>query len=41
MPMAEQAVGLPDEAGKGHAQNLAVLEQLEREGRVVSAKEDP
>jgi hypothetical protein len=37
LPVADQAVGWPDEAGKGHAQNLAVWEQLERGGRVVRA----
>ncbi|MFT3768598.1 MAG: AAA family ATPase [Minicystis sp.] len=35
LPVADQAVGLPDEAGRGHAQNLAVWEQLARAGRVV------
>jgi len=37
LPVADQAVGLPDEAGRGHAQNLAVWEQLARGGRVVRA----
>lgn len=35
LPVADQAVGLPDEAGRGHAQNLAVWQQLTTEGRVV------
>jgi hypothetical protein len=37
LPEANQAVGLPDEAGRGHAQNLAVWEQLLQGGRVVPA----
>lgn len=37
LPVADQAVGLPDEAGRGHAQNLAVWEQLAKGGRVVLA----
>jgi hypothetical protein len=37
LPVADQAVGLPDEAGRGHAQNLLVWEQLAMGGRVVSA----
>ncbi len=35
LPVADQAVGLPDEAGRGHAENLAVWSQLEHTGRVV------
>jgi hypothetical protein len=35
LPVADQAVGLPDEAGKGHAQNLSVWRRLAGEGRVV------
>jgi hypothetical protein len=37
LPVADQAVGLPDEAGRGHAQNLTVWDRLVREGRVVRA----
>jgi hypothetical protein len=37
LPVADQAVGLPDDAGRGHAQNLAVWELLARGGRVVQA----
>ena len=37
LPVADQAVGLPDEAGRGHAQNLQVWEQLAAGGRVVRA----
>ena len=37
LPVADQAVGLPDEAGRGHAQNLLVWEQLANGGRVVTA----
>lgn len=40
LPLAEQAVGLPDEAGRGRAQNLDVWRQLEKAGRVVQAGED-
>jgi hypothetical protein len=36
LPVADQAVGLPDEAGRGHAENLAVWAELERTGRVVA-----
>ncbi len=35
LPVADQAVGLPDEAGRGHAQNLAVWRKLTAGGRVV------
>ena len=35
LPVADQAVGLPDEAGRGHAQNLAVWRKLREGGRVV------
>jgi hypothetical protein len=35
LPAAEQAVGLPDEAGRGRAQNLEVWRYLERSGRVA------
>ncbi len=37
LPVADQAVGLPDEAGRGHAQNLAVFTKLQREGRIARA----
>jgi hypothetical protein len=37
LPVADQAVGLPDEAGRGHAQHLQVWEQLANGGRVVGA----
>jgi hypothetical protein len=37
LPVADQAVGLPDEAGRGHAQNLHVWELLAKGGRVVAA----
>jgi hypothetical protein len=37
LPIADQAVGLPDDAGRGHAQNLLVWEQLAKGGRVVRA----
>jgi hypothetical protein len=30
-------VGLPDEAGRGHAQNLAVWQTLARADRIVRA----
>jgi hypothetical protein len=36
LPIADQAVGLPDDAGRGHAQNLAVWTQLAESGRVVA-----
>ena len=36
LPVADQAVGLPDEAGRGHAENLAVWDLLASAGRVVS-----
>jgi hypothetical protein len=39
LPAATQAVGLPDEAGKGHAQNLKVWRWLEQHGRRVDASE--
>ena len=35
LPSATQAVGLPDEAGRGHARNLAVWRRLVDEGRVA------
>ena len=35
LPTAEQAVGLPDEAGRGKAQNLAVWRYLETKQRRV------
>ncbi len=35
LPVADQAVGLPDESGRGHAQNLAVWRKLCAGGRVV------
>jgi hypothetical protein len=35
LPFADQAVGLPDEAGRGHAQNWAVWEWLKAQGRVA------
>ena len=35
LPVADQAVGLPDEAGRGHAQNLAVWRQLSAGGRIA------
>lgn len=38
LPEADQPVGLPDEAGRGHAQNLILWERLEREGRIVVAE---
>ena len=34
LPVADQAVGWPDEAGCGHAQNLAVWQWLRENGRV-------
>ncbi len=37
LPVADQAVGLPDEAGRGHAQNLAVWRQLSAGGRIALA----
>ena len=37
LPVADQAVGLPDEAGRGHAQNLAVWAQLSASGRIARA----
>ncbi|MFO0756610.1 MAG: AAA family ATPase [Byssovorax sp.] len=37
LPVADQAVGLPDEAGRGHAQNLSVFRQLEGAGRIARA----
>ncbi len=37
LPVADQAVGLPDDAGRGHAQNLAVWQKLTEGGRVVRA----
>jgi AAA domain len=37
LPVADQAVGLPDEAGRGHAQNLAVWRRLSEGGRVAKA----
>lgn len=36
LPVADQAVGLRDEAGRGRAQNLAVWRYLEANGRVAS-----
>jgi hypothetical protein len=36
LPVADQAVGLPDEAGRGHAQHLAVWEWLRGRGRISS-----
>jgi hypothetical protein len=35
LPAAEQALGLPDEVGRGHAQHLAVWQTLKRNGRIV------
>jgi AAA domain len=35
LPVADQAVGLPDQAGRGHARHLLVWEQLMRGGRIV------
>lgn len=37
LPTADQAVGLPDENGRGHGQNLAVWRWLEDTGRIMSA----
>jgi hypothetical protein len=37
LPVADQAVGLPDEAGRGHAQNLAVWAGLAAGGRIARA----
>jgi hypothetical protein len=36
LPVADQAVGLPDEAGRGRAQNLAVWRHLESKARVAT-----
>lgn len=36
LPVADQAVGRPDVAGRGHARNLAFWGALERAGRIVS-----
>ncbi len=38
LPAAEQAVGLPDENGRGHGQNLGVWQWLERNGRIVAVR---
>jgi hypothetical protein len=35
LPVADQPVGLPDEAGRGHARNLAVWRWMQERGRVV------
>jgi hypothetical protein len=35
-PEAEQAVGRPDSAGRGHWQNLGFWQALERRGGIVS-----
>jgi hypothetical protein len=37
LPIADQPVGLPDEAGRGHAQNLAVFRQLAAAGRIAQS----
>jgi hypothetical protein len=37
LPIADQAVGLPDESGRGHAQNLAVWRWLEQQARISCA----
>ena len=36
LPVADQPVGWPDEAGRGHARNLALWRWLERNDRVVA-----
>ncbi len=36
LPVADQPVGWPDEAGRGHAQNLALWRWLEKNGRAVA-----
>lgn len=37
LPVADQAVGLPDESGRGHAQNLAVWTWLAQHRRIAAA----
>ncbi len=35
LPFADQAVGLPDEAGRGHVRNRAVWEWMRASGRIA------